>query len=98
MFTTTDLDQMVFHADFEGFGYIGARINFVQGIVEGEIAPELAGLLAAADAKVLRQVNTYGIEEDEFFDWANSRNGRYYGDAMFGGGEAHATQYLPHTI
>jgi hypothetical protein len=83
MFTTADLDKMYRNDEWLGFGYLGERRNHTDAEVE------------AADAKALEDANNNSLTAEELFDWANSKDGRWYGDCMFGNNGNHADRYLP---
>jgi hypothetical protein len=85
MFTTADLEKMYRNDNWEGFGYLGERRNAIEA---GRSVEE-------ADAQALAEANVQGLTEQELFDWANSKNGRWYGDCMFGSNGRHAERYLP---
>ena len=85
MLTTADLDNMYRNDEWEGFGYLGERRNQV---AEGRSVEE-------ADARVLADANVHGLTAEELFTWANSKNGRWFGDCMFGANGQHADRYLP---
>lgn len=82
--TTADLDRMTEHEDWHGFGYIGERTR--------SDAP--ATKIAAADMDVLDAANQLGMTYEQLFEWANSKNGRWYADCAFGSGR-HSARYLP---
>lgn len=85
--TTANLDQMTTREDWLGFGYLGERNN--------QVDPQSANLVNAADAMLLDHANSLGLTEEELFDWANSKNGRWYGDCWFGCNGRFAEKYLP---
>lgn len=85
--TIAHLDHMESDDRWEGFGYLGERRN-----------QRLAGRgTEAADIKALRAANAAGLDYQGLFAWANSKDGRWYGDCMFGANERHAEKYLPGT-
>lgn len=57
-----------------GFGYLGDRQR-------GEWSRDDVVL---ADAAALRQANANGWDEARFFDWLNSKHGRWYADEALG--------------
>lgn len=94
MFTTADLDSMYRNDEWEGFGYLGERRNRLNS-TDPE-APADPALVAEADAIALEDANNNSLTPDEFFAWANSRCGRYFGDVIFGGGNRkHLADLLP---
>lgn len=71
-----------------GFGYLGAR--------RSELAMGRTELVAEADGIVLASARERGIPYKRLFTWANSKNGRWYGDCFFGSHtHHHAADYLP---
>lgn len=99
--TEADLDAMSEREEFLGFGYLGHRINAREAIASGELHPDLArvhaDLLARSDRMLLDHVNRRGLDADRVFRWANSKNGRWYGDCTIGSADftVHAPKYLP---
>ena len=83
--TTDDLDRMTGDDRWLGFGYLGERRNH---LAEGRD-------VSAADHRALNEANAKALTYNELFEWANSKNGRWYGDCMFGANGQHAEQYLP---
>ena len=61
-----------------GFGYLGARRN------ELSERPERVRL---ADLIVVKVANEQGWDRETLFHWANSKLGRWFGDAVFGSTE-----------
>ena len=80
--TTTHLVNMTTNVEWGGFGYIGERER------NGEDT-------TAADAMLLEAANHQGMTEEQLFDWANTKAGRWYGDCWFGANGQHAEKYLP---
>jgi len=58
-----------------GFGYLGERLN----------AADRPELIAQADEFVIEQASSRGWSDEDLFTWANSKNGRWFGDYVFGG-------------
>ena len=81
--TTADLDAFEQHDEWLGFGYIGARKNAIEAIMSEE-SGFTAEALAVADEMVLFHANRLGWTRDQFFEWANSRAGRWAGDILIG--------------
>lgn len=50
-----------------------------------EECPAQPEVVAAADARIITEANARGWTARDLFNWANSRSGRFYGDAWFGG-------------
>lgn len=73
MLTTTHLDNMTTNEEWGGFGYIGER----------EVQKRSGEDIAQADAMLLDAAIRQGMTEDQLFNWANSKNGRWYGDCWF---------------
>jgi hypothetical protein len=87
MLTTADFDNMHQADEYLGFGYIGGRRNH---LAEGRTSE-----VAQADAKAIVAANKARLSYRELFEWANSKNGRWYADCMFGNHGQHADDYLP---
>ena len=96
MFTVETIEKMTTDPRWLGFGYLGERRNLRAEVVSGErFRTDVIDLIARADALALAQANMYGLDADTFFHWANSIQGRKYGDCWFGSGGRHASSYLP---
>jgi hypothetical protein len=81
-------DRMLNDDRWLGFGYLGERRNQLQAGRAAEVA--------AADVKAMAAANEAGLTGEELFDGANSKNGRWYGDCMFGSyASPSANLYLP---
>jgi len=83
--TTADLDRMMSDDRWGGVGYLGERRSQLEG----------GSTTATADVLVVATANRRGLTYDEVFEWANSKDGRWFGDCMFGAGGSHAEKYLP---
>ena len=83
--TTADFDKMATKDEWLGFGYLGERKN----------QREMGRDTTEADEKAIAEANRLGLTDEELFDWANSKNGRWYGDCMFGSNGQHAEIYMP---
>lgn len=69
-----------------GFGYLGERSNWLD---------RDAAAVAAADAQALRIAADAGWDVERLFAWANSKDGRWYGDVALGCGNlAEAAEYV----
>lgn len=68
-------DTFATRDEFLGFGYIGERRHFTQW--EGQAVRE-------ADAAILEAAAELGWDEDRLFQWANSKDGRWFADEAFG--------------
>lgn len=80
--TEADIVAGYNHPDWNGHGYLGERRNAGAG----------AQLIAAADARLLHEANAAGWSQEQFFTWLNSKYGRWYGDAWFGGSKGAALE------
>jgi hypothetical protein len=83
--TTADFDKMTTKKEWLGSGYLGERATQRE---QGRDTSE-------ADEKAIAEANRLGLTDAELFDWANSKNGRWYGDCMFGNHGQHAERYAP---
>ena len=99
--TTKNLTAEVFatmqaHPDYEGFGYIGGRLAQIEMVRSGEV-PAVEGdhYLDQADLMAIESANQQGLTAEQFFQWANSKRGRWYADCWFGCRGQHAEKYLP---
>lgn len=70
--------------EFAGFGYIGGRRIALNG--SDPECPAQPELVAQTDERLVDLASVRGWTEDELFAWANSRLGRWFADAVFGGG------------
>jgi hypothetical protein len=69
---------------FLGFGYIGGRRHLSEANQHG------------ADRMLLQRASVLEMTETELFDWANSKDGRWYADCWADGNQhGHAAKYLP---
>lgn len=62
-----------------GFGYLGERRNALQG------HSALVERVPAIDALVIAHATAAGWDADTLFHWANSKDGRWFADVVFGG-------------
>jgi len=83
MLTLKDLEAVAEDENYAGWGYIHERQFFS------------AEQVAVADAKVLDHFNDMELNYFDLFNWANSKNGRWFGDAMFGCAGKGADSLLP---
>jgi hypothetical protein len=83
--TATVFDQMSRDDRWLGFGYLGERRNMLD--TTDPDAPGRPDLVEAADQRVIDTANERGWDYDRLFEWANSKDGRWFGDVMFGSGE-----------
>lgn len=70
---TRTFDQMTESDEWLGFGYLGERSHAIENGQTDEVA--------AADAFLL----ALNLTDKQLFTWANSKDGRWFGDAVFGG-------------
>jgi hypothetical protein len=73
MNTYTDFDTMTENPEWLGFGYLSNRLHL------SEIDR------AAGDALVLAFATDEGWSDAALFEWANSKSGRHFADAIDGG-------------
>ncbi len=65
-----------------GFGYLGERRNAAEAARSGEW--EFANV-TAADTLALEVANAKHWSRSRFFQWLNSKDGRWFGDMTLGG-------------
>lgn len=83
--TLADLIAGYSHEDFGGYGYLGGRQTTLSNLAyKVDMTAGLAEV-AAADQFVLDTANGRGWDAERLSQWANSRDGRYFADAVFGG-------------
>lgn len=82
MLTIQDLERAAKDERWLGFGYLGSRQNALTS-TDPEV-PAQPLLVAAVDQRVIDHGNVEGWDYEDLFVWANSRNGRYFADVMFG--------------
>lgn len=73
MLTTADLRKASNDERWLGFGYLGERAR------QDDLV-----LCEAVDQRIIDAANDAGWEYEDLFAWANSKLGRWLGDAMFG--------------
>lgn len=85
--TRNDLKGMHNADNWLGYGYLGERHNYLAREEElAIITPEAAdAFLAEVDQVVLDDANAHGYSYDDLFEWANSKNGRWFADVVLGG-------------
>ena len=81
--TSAIFDAFAKRDEFLGFGYIGCRQGVLESVETGERRPAAADQVAAADAYLLEVAA--GMTDDQLFEWANSKNGRWFADTALGG-------------
>lgn len=67
-------DQMTRDDDWKGWGYLGERERNADHANRAD-----------ADAFVIAYATSHNWTDADLFTWANSRNGRKFGDLAFGG-------------
>lgn len=72
--TTATLDAFTLNEGWLGFGYIGSRNN----------AQAEGWRTLTADDLALSMANAAHLSTAAFFEWANSKNGRWFADIMLG--------------
>lgn len=90
--TTNHIDTGYLMDGWLGFGYLGERRNAIEAVQSGEW--EYANV-TAADALCLEVANAKGWTPARFFDWLNSKDGRWFGDMTLGGDmDPNAAKYV----
>ena len=90
MTTTTTLIQADLEAGYDndewlGHGYLGVRESYLQGEARHLIELRTAiTKIEIADELVLAEANRRGMSRHRFFDWLNSKNGRWTADELIG--------------
>jgi hypothetical protein len=79
--TIKDIEAGYENESWLGFGYLGDRRNAAEAVRSGEW--EYANITLADDA-ALKEANRKHWSAARFFDWLNSKNGRWYADATIG--------------
>ena len=85
MLTIADITKATNDERWLGFGYLGERSHKLNS-TDPEV-PADPTLVEATDQRVIDHANAEGWTYEDLFAWANSRSGRYFGDAMFGSNE-----------
>lgn len=76
-----------------GHGYLGARLVALD--TSDPETPARPDEVADADESILERVEDEGWTYEELFAWANSKDGRWFGDVAFGSGDLRAAmRYL----
>lgn len=83
--TVADIDRAVADPRWLGFGYIGGRRNTLTS--DDPEAPADPASVHATDERVIAWANEHRWTYEDLFAWANSKNGRWLGDVMFGSDE-----------
>lgn len=75
-------DEMTAREEWEGFGYLGERAHRLESTdPDAPAAPEL---VAATDLWLLEHAARTGLDDEQLFEWANSKHGRHFADVVFG--------------
>ena len=76
-------------------GLVAPAIHDVADKSLDELMGDLTDLVARADGMLLDHAESRQMTEEQLFQWANSKHGRWYGDCWFGANGQHAEKYLP---
>lgn len=80
--TSDVFDTMRGDRRWGGFGYLGERRNRLES-TDPE-APPQPERVAATDAAILDVATARGWDYEQLFEWADSKNGRRFADAIYG--------------
>lgn len=80
--TTHDIEAGYEHDGWLGFGYLGERRHARAALVSCEWTIDN---IEEADEMAVKIANEKGWSSARFFDWVNSKDGRWYADIMLGG-------------
>lgn len=83
MLTTQDIEKATRDDDWQGYGYLGER-NIRLTSTDSE-RPADPAQVAEVDAMVLAYANEHGWDYPALFAWADSKNGSWFADTVFGG-------------
>jgi len=90
--TVHDIESGYSNDAWQGFGYLGERRNAAEAVQSGEW--EYANV-TAADTLALRIANDNGWTPARFFQWLNSKDGRWYADMTIGSDDfGRAAEYV----
>lgn len=81
--TVEDLLAGYNNPEWNGHGYLAERRTALES-TDPECPPQ-PERVAQADAHVVAEANRLGWTRRDLFEWSDSRPGRFYGDAWFGG-------------
>lgn len=81
--TLADIEHGYDNPEWGGYGYLEGRSRAMHS-TDPDV-PSQPDRVTAADEWLLAEVNRQGFTAAEFFEWLNSRTGRFYGDLWFGG-------------
>lgn len=83
--TQADLEAGYDNEAWDGYGYLGSRETYLQGEARHDIERQTADLrVRIADKMVLAEANHRGMSRTRFFEWLNSKNGRWTADELLG--------------
>lgn len=85
-------DSMTNDERWLGFGYLGGRRSALDG--SDPECPARPDLVADADRQILDYAVAHNWDREQLFEWANSKDGRWFADCAFGGSPAMAARYL----
>ena len=71
--TVADIEAGYANPDWLGYGYLGERRS---GMTD-------TARVDALDARIVAEANARGWTPAQFFDWLNSKNGRWAAEAWF---------------
>ena len=81
--TTADLLAGYTRDEWAGHGYLGERQSALD--TSDPDCPPRAAQVEAADGWIVAEANRRGWTADQLFYWTNSKHGRWFADAAFGG-------------
>ena len=82
--TVQDIEAGYANDEWLGFGYLGERRNAIEAVQSGEW--EFANV-TVADTLALQVANEKRWSPERFFQWLNSKDGRWYADMTLGSDE-----------
>lgn len=80
--TVQDIEAGYAHDGWQCFGYLGERRSAQAALQSGEWTIDN---IAEADEMAVKIANQKRWSPARFFDWLNSKDGRWYADIMLGG-------------
>lgn len=80
--TRKDIDIMTQDERWLGYGYLqGREIMLTSTDSEAPADPQR---VANVERQILAVVNKRGWDYEQMFEWANSKNGRWFADSVYG--------------
>ena len=79
-----DIEQATQNDEWLGFGYVGERLRALEAVRAGEITDLPLERIDEADELVLAEANRRRMTSARFFEFLNSRDGRYLADEIIG--------------